>query len=283
MTEYTYAAAYVKSLESTMLTDSDFEAMLSLSEEEIQERLAGMGYEGTDLSEMLENESEKTRQICIELCGEDNLRDVILAQTDFHNIKAVIKATLAGRNAGGLTESPTGVDTEALIHAVRANNFRSMDGDFSEICENASRLYKKTADARELEVYLDRQQLLYLLKKSAGNDFVHGWAELYVRLADMKEYLQAKDGDESGKSGDGVLREAETEMFEKSPAEFFKYCDDRLTEYLKAAQFSFFGFDAVFAYFEGKKTEIKNLRLLLYASRTGNRAEAAKRLRRSYV
>lgn len=279
MTEYTYAAAYVKSLEGNMLSDNDFEAMLSASEEEIRTRLSGMGYEGASLPEMLENESEKTMRICIELCDDAELRDVMLAQTDFHNIRAVIKAELAGKNASGFIESPTGIDTEALIRAVRANNFRSMDGDLAEICENAYRLYKKSAGTREPEVYLDRQQLLYVLKKSAGNDFVHGWAELYARLADMKECAQARADGEAKKNGDEIL----TETFEKAPAELFKYCDDRLTEYLKAAQLLFFDAGAVFAYFEGKKTEIKNLRLLLYAVRTGNREETAKRLRRSYV
>lgn len=279
MTEYTYAAAYVKSLEGSMLSDNDFEAMLSMPEEEIRARLAQRGYEGASVAEMLKNESEKTMRICIELCDDADLRDVMLAQTDFHNIRAVIKAELAGRNAGGLTESPTRVDTEALIRAVRTNNFRSMDGEFAEISENAYRLYKNAANTREPEAYLDRQQLLYILKKSVGNDFVHGWAELYARLADMKECLQAKDTGEAKKNGDEIL----SEVLEKSPADLFKYCDDRLTEYLKSAQFLFFDAGAVFAYLEGKKNEIKNLRLLLYASKTGNREETAERLRRSYV
>lgn len=279
MTEYTYAAAYVKSLESGMMSDRDFEAMLSMSEEEMRVRLAQLGYEGASVPEMLENESEKTMRICIELCDDADLRDVMLAQTDFHNIRAVIKAELAGRNASSLTESPTGVDTEALIRAVRTNNFRSMDGEFAEIGENAYRLYKKTADTREAEAYLDRQQLLYILKKSVGNDFVHGWAELYARLADMREYMQARADGEEKKNGDGIL----TEVLEKAPAELFKYCDDRLTEYLKSAQLLFFDAGAVFAYLEGKKNEIKNLRLLLYASRTGSREKAAESLRRSYV
>ena len=66
--EYTYAVAYVKSLEASMLTDSDFGKMLEYNISELYEFLRGRGYSGESLWEMLENERSKAWQLCFDLC-----------------------------------------------------------------------------------------------------------------------------------------------------------------------------------------------------------------------
>lgn len=307
-TEYTYAAAYVKSLEKNMLTDADFEMLTGLDSDEIIRFLADRGYEGADFEEMLENERQKTWELCRELCGDDPLFDAFMTENDFHNIKAVLKATVSGSDFSELIYEPSGIDVQGLANAFKTGDYSNIDDDFAEICKKAYSIYTKTLSGREVELYIDKMQLLKRLELSRGNAFMYGLCELLSFIADLKIYLREKSNrprnaesgmtenslidihflTESGKSKEETLSLMglgdEYRLFERSEAEFEKLCDDKISEYLKRAKMSFFDFDALAAYFEGKKIEIKNLRLLLYGKRSGvSKKDLAERLRKSYV
>lgn len=307
-TEYTYAAAYVKSLEANMLTDGDFEMLLDYDWDEIIRFLRGKGYEGEGLEEMLENERRKVWELCIGLCGDEPLLGAALAENDFYNIKSVIKSVISGVSWSELIYEPTRIDCAELEKAIKSADFSGLDDKFAVICKRAYEICAKKTDGRAIELYLDKQQLLMQLTESAESEFVHGWAEQLALKADLNIYLRSE-----GASAE-LLKEALTEnslidvnalargaesreetlaaegygedfrIFQHSASEFEKLCDNRVTEYLKKASMSFFEFDAVLAYLEAKKTEIKNIRIAAYGRRCGMpRKELAERMRKAYV
>ncbi len=258
MAENIYAAAFVKSLEKNMFTDKDFAYMLTIDAEDMPAVLAEHGYEGKSAADMLENEEARIREICAELCESEELLDVMLAKDTFHNIKTALKCGICGKGGKSLFKTPTRVDTEAIFLAAKTGDFKKVEDEFAI---RAYKEYKKSGILGKIDACLDRLMVDYILEKSADSEFVKGWAEMYAEVAGIKEQRLKEDalGEET--------------------ALFFKELDDTLTEYLKGAHYSFFNEDAVFAYFFGKETELKNLRLILY----GNKIIAEERLRKAYV
>ena len=305
-TEYTYAAAYVKSLEAKMLTDSDFLKMLDYNISELAEFLRGRDYSGENLWEMLENERSKDWQLCFDLCDGDDMLDVLMSENDFHNIKAVIKAVLSGNNWHELVFEPSGIDCQSLEAAVKNNSFQSIDERYSQICLEAFELYKNRG-GQAMEIYLDKSRYERLLLESEKNSFVYGWAQRKVAVANLKIFFAGSDvpglienalikgsmidtdslavgkaSKETVLTDMGYLKEYQ--LYEKSPTRLEKYFDDSVMEYLKNAQTEFFEFAPILGYFEGKKTELVNIRLIAYGRKSGMEKEKiAERLRKAYV
>ena len=148
--------------------------------------------------------------------------------------------------------------------------------------------------------------ILYMLEKSSG--FVAGYVEVKALVNNLKIYLRSNGASKrllensltetplidvytlinSSKSKEEVLfslgYQREYELYSESVTKFERYCDDMVTDYMKKAKTAFFDFDAVLGYFEGKITEIKNLRIITYAKKGGMKEdEIRERLRQAYV
>ena len=306
--EYTYAAAYVKSLENNMLKKEDYTAILNADgAEEIMRILRSKGYEGGTISDMTENERRKVWDLCFELCGNIPQMKTLMLADDFHNIKAVLKATMSDREWESLIYEPTDIDCGQLADAFKKDDFSEIDDRFSQICENAYKIYVKSGDGQSVEIYLDRAELEKMAEESE-DEFVRGYREILALCANLRIYLRSdgKDSDflenalvrcsliskqslvKSRKSKEETLRDEgfkeAYDLYSRSPAEFEKYCDNMVIEYAKKAEMSFFDFDAVLGYLVGKMTEIKNIRLAA-AGNLGRepQEEIKERLRDSYV
>lgn len=303
--EYTYAAAFVKSLEINMITAGEFLAAVDYDSGQLEDFLRTKGYEGKNIGEMLDNEQIRLHGVCLELTGNDEVKDVLISENDFHNIKAVMKSVISKRSFEDLIYERTRVDCAALSESIKSGDFSGLDESISGICGAAFNIYKKEG-MQAMEMFLDRMQISETVLKSNG--FVRGWAELKALFLDLKIYLRASGVSKqflekallenslidvfvlisSDKTKEEVLStlgyKKEYDIFSKSPAEFEKHCDDELMSYLEKAKTSFFDFDAILGYFEGKKTEIKNIRLIAYAKKSGMQAKEVKeRLRKTYV
>ncbi len=302
---YTYAAAYVKSLEVNMISQEEFEAVLDYSLEQFENFLREKGYDGQSISEMAENERVKVTEICSNLCDNDLVNETLFLENDFHNIKAVIKSVITGLDWNELIYEPTSIDAEELQNAIKSADFSGIPERFLKVCQKAYEIYKKSG-GQAMEMYIDKTKISEIISKTDG--FVRGWAELKALCTNLKIYLRTSGASkdflengliknnlidvhtliESDKSKEEVLSamgyKNEYDLFLKSPTGFEKHCDDMVTEYLWKAKTSFFDFDAVLGYFEGKKTEIKNVRLIASAKKSGMEKEQIKeRLRKTYV
>ena len=260
MSQNVYGAAYVKCLEKNMFTDTELSELVSQSVEEIYQHLGEHGYEGKDCFEMLSCEEKKTAEICVNLCESQEIMALMLAKTDFHNIKTLVKYAVTNRGGNRLLKAPTNVDYDAALEAFQKDSY-------DEILKNAKAVFdhSKKYGIEKCDRYADELLKGYIREKSKVSEFVLGWAELFTQMIEKKE---------------GCIKD---DTHKKSPSEIFKECDDGVTEYLKKAQFSFFSDDAVFAYFSGKNTEIQNLRLILCGKRYRDSEYIRERLRKSYV
>ncbi len=306
MTNYTYAAAYVRTLETCMLTDADMRELMQCNDSaELLQSLEKRGYEGDTLSDALENELEKTWQICTELCGDDEPMAALMAENDFYNIKAVIKSALAGRDAGEVVIRPTRIDVKLLYDLVKTGDFSALNTDFAEVCAQALKIYAETGDAGRLETYLDRRCAEVFLSESRCNDFLHGYAELTVLIKNLRIFLRIEDKRQLSialipcDSIDVTLLEnAATkqealaaqgfgefyELFAESPAKFEHCCENMIADYIADAKTEFFDFAAVLGYLIGKRTEIRNIREIASGITFGeDAADISERLVKGYV
>lgn len=303
--DYTYGAAFVKSLEVNMITYAEFLSALEYDIPGLENLLKKKGYDGEDITNMLENERKKLFEICVGLAENEEAKDVLFAEADFHNIKAIIKAVVSDKNFEELIYRPTTLDVTALFEAIKSGDFSGVGKKLEDVCRTAFSVYKQKG-AQEMELYLDKTQMAEAISKSTG--FVKGWLEREALFKDLKIYLRSVgvSGDflenalsdnslidisaliSSDKSKEETLSvlgyKKEYDIYLKSPSAFEKYCDDEVMEYLQNAKMSFFDFDAILGYFEGKKTEMKNIRLLAYSKKSGMPKEEVKeRLRKTYV
>ena len=261
MSENIYGAAYVKSLEKNMFTSGELYELMSQSIEEIYHRLSERGYSGKDVREMIDSEEEKTARLCVNLCEDEDIQAVMLAKADFHNIKTLVKYAITKKGGKSLMKAPTNVDLEEIMQAFE----KYAHNELSDLAKEVFDRCKKGGIAK-VDRFCDSLMQHYIAKKGKTSEFVAGWVELFLKKSAEKE---------------GFLKDWEAQK--QSASEFFKACDDEITEYLKGAQFFFFSDDAIFAYFWGKSIELQNLRLILCGKRYGNMEYVRERLRKTYV
>ncbi len=300
MTEYTYGAAYVGCLEKNMLSGGDFESLTRADVREIITVLTEHGYEGRDFREMLEKERIKTAEICRELCGDEPCMRALLSEKSFHNIKTLLRARIFEGNCEKMLYDPP--EAESFDENEKK---QSSDDELFEIYRTAEEIYRNTSSIRHAEMYVNREQVLRRMRLCSKNKFMYRLAEICSLNEDLKIYLSSDFGEfsaamtensfidvnymiHSKKSKEETLAamgyEHDYILFERSAAEFEKYCDNRIGEYASVKFGGFFGVESVCAFFLGKETEIKNLRILMYAKSAGADAEFLEnRLRKAYV
>ena len=305
MTNYTYAAAYVKSLESNMLTDAELRELTQCRDtESIMQFLEKKGFSGETLADMLKNEQKKVWDTCIDICGDDEPMKALLTENDYYNIKAVIKAALSGKDAEEFMLYPTDIDAEEIYGSVKTGDFSPLDETISKVCSRAVRIYAETGSAQKLEMYIDRCGSEVFLKKSKCNDFLHGYAELTILIKNLRIFLRGNkhileealipcdsiDIDalkNAASKHDALVAQglsAVYDIFDKSPGEFELFCENMITDYIEKAKTEFFDFSPVLGYLVGKHTEIRNIRVIASGIAFGDStANILERLVRGYV
>lgn len=305
MTNYTYAAAYVRSLENGMLNQSGLRELAQCRDaQSVMQLLEKKGFSGDNLTEMLENEQKKVWDTCIELCGDDEPMKALLAENDYYNIKAVIKAALSGKNAEEFMLYPSDIDADEIYSSVKTGDFSALDEKTSKICSNAVRIYAESGSAQRLETYIDRCSGEDFLEKSKCSDFLHGYAELTVLIKNLRIFLRGDkriseealipcagidiDALKNASSKRDALEAqglgAAYDIFDKSPGEFELFCENMIADYIEKAKTDFFDFGAVLDYFVGKQTEIRNIRIIASGITFGDgAADISERLVRGYV
>ena len=307
--EYAYAVAYIKTLENKMLTRADIEGVINAQDTESAMRLLReRGWEGDTPEQLLKNELERSWSAAYEVCPEEAPIDILMYENDFHNLKTVLKAQVAGADQHGMTLSPSLVEPEQLALAVR-------DGDFSELpefirgaAEEGYRLLTTTMDGQLAEIYIDKCEHTAVLERarSEKDEFLIGWAELLAELANMKIAWRASAVGKSREfienalvptaSAERMLRAAVegnvpeviaarfSDADVSSVGAFERWCDNKKLAYAKKAKAQSFGFQPILAFLVGKSFEIQAVRIILSCKANGVEEQIIReRLRDMYV
>lgn len=298
-TEYTYAVAYMRTLENKMLGANDIEGLFSADSVQsaiklLQDKGFGRDLIGNEtIDELLKSELEKVWFEAREACPENAPLEILLYKNDFHNLKTIIKAIIAGADWQTLILKPCTADPESIAEAIKTTDFSELPEFMREAAKKAYEIIAETNDGQLLEVYLDKVawEEMYKRAETEKSDFLTGWIELNIRIANMKVAARAvgrsKDviknavidvpncgsdklvtaAMDSIDAVEAVITEMgypeASELLKESFSAFEKWCDNQKIEYIKKAKLMCFGFEPILAFLIGKEFELQTVRIIL--------------------
>ena len=303
--EYVYAVSFIKTLENKMLTHSDMQTLIASSGIDAAKRfLKERGWDGETSEELLKNELASAWQKAYEVCPDEAPVDLLLYENDFHNLKTVLKATVAGEKWENMILSPYITPPEEIEKAIKNKNAEELPKHIKDVAKDAYKILTSTMDGQLAEIFIDKAEHLAVLESAerSRSDFLIGWARLLIELTDLKTAWRSAFSNKSRDfsknalifpkeqllgSVSGVIEEikknypdAETE----SISAFEKWCDNKKLAYAKSAKSESFGFAPIMAFLIGKSFEIKAVRIILACKENGWGEEIIKeRLRDAYV
>ncbi len=319
--QYTYAVSRIHAREMDLLTGADMEQLLQCSDfREAMRYLAGKGYgngeEYSDTELMLKDETDKMWSLISELIPDSRPFETLLRQTDFHNLKAAIKAVYTSENAEDYFMGGGSVEPDLILEAVKLNKYGALPDFLADAAAQATESFMKTGDGQECDICIDRACLETILKegKESGVEIIKDYAELLAALTDIKiavrSALTGKNkafarramadcnsidadalSDAASKNIGEVYKYLEhtdyrdaAEALKVSMSEFEKWSDNRIMELIKTQKSNPFTIAPVFAYILGKQSEIKAVRIVLSGKKDDLDTELVReRIRDLYV
>ena len=232
-----------------------------------------------------------------------------LAENDFHNLKAALKALVRDVPAKDYFIYPAPTDTVLIERAVREKDFSLLPEYMRQPAARAYDALLSGADPRLCDTVIDRACRNYQLsavkskkyrcplgKRLIETSVLLDNIKTALRCAESKmsaafigealadtEYPSAKalknaalGGTEQLLSfllGCGGIPAAAAEEYKKSPAALERFADDTLTEAARAAKLITLGSEPVLGYYMARRAELKNLRIIYCGIKTGRSPE----------
>ena len=313
--DYAYAVARIRANEVRLLTRQDLDGLLlSGSAENCLARLAEKGWGGgirrgdsgsgeQTEGQMLGAEYGKTWALIEELAPDMSVFRFMTVKNDYHNLKAALKARLAGTGWQHMRITPCAVSQEDMTRAVNEKEFGLLPGDMPEAADEAYDALVTWVDGQLCEMILDRAALEASLKeakkqgglaeKLAALDVFSADMRIAYRSAAMKKTaaaiqrsLAAYPGldikQTSWKAAEGVGALVEyiadidrdaSEALEKGLGQFEKLTDLRRERLLEQHKYDTLGAAPLITYIVRRESEIANVRLVLAGLRNGVDAE----------
>ena len=310
-TKYADAVAAVKAMEGALLTTADIDQLTAASTKaELQSLIDAKRGSGEVFS--LETVWEFIQGYASD-CPELKL---LLYKNDFHDLKAALKALIAGKEPKDYYVRPTNLDLEVLSTAVSRKSYELLPEYIAVTAREAYELLTMTLDGQLSDSLIDRRSIERLTEgaSKSHSEFIKRYAALTADCADIKTAYRcalmkkSRDFTERTLTGCGELDmqsllsaslEGTEALFEylamteydegaqllsHSPAAFEKWCDDELMKLAEEARLGTFGYEPLAAFYIAAETGIKNLRIITVCKESGaDRNTVTDRMRRLYV
>ena len=305
---YEFSIGSVRAKENSLFSQSDIENMLVCkSTDELCRFLNDKGYgDGKTVEEVLSNHTMEMWNYLKSVAPDYDIFAPFLYQNDIHNLKAVLKGTMSGRDYKNLLISPCTVSIDSLINAVENRKFNLLPDWLASYADKAYEIIAHTGDARMSDAVLDKAVMREMLKsaKKTGSEFVEEYFNTIVFYNNVKisirsartgtdsVYLKQALCDVDGfnktaiinsalKGGDSLIDtlakysdydcNKAIDAYKKSPSAFEKFVDDRLIT--KAKEFckrSSEGAEPLMGYMIGCEAEKKVIHIIACGIRTNS-------------
>ena len=242
-------------------------------------------------------------ELIIPMCLDEPLKRFLQGPEDFRNLKILLRCTLI-ENSPELPLSDLGfIPPEKLQQDFEAEKYDSFEPDMAQAVQDAIVDYYDDKNPRNIDLAVDRKALSYrrTLARQLNNEYLLHLCDLLADLGNIRSMARLKWLEEDSKllaraflPGGSIelarLRAAMSASWEAISAMFFatpytqlvehglgslaaddsfghleRYCDDYLTEYLKATNQVVAGPEPLVAYLLGAEQEIRSVRLIFSA------------------
>lgn len=306
-TEYAGAVAAIRAMENMLFTHSDLEQLINArTDAEFKTLISAKDTGGLmEVWDMLRTYAPDSREL-----------EILLYRNDFHNLKAVLKSMVSGRETDDYFIEPSNVTPENLKEAFRKKNTDILPEYMRETAAAAYELLTRTLDGQLADTLIDTATLMAMQKSAAefGSDFIREYVQIITVCADIKTAYRCsrmnktRDFLEGAVCGSDVIDKESliraalggtenllgflehtpyselAQLLRDSPAQFEKRCDDMVTELAENTRLKAFGTEPLIAYYIAKEAEIKNLRIITVCRESdADTLTITERLRKLYV
>ena len=300
--DYAYSVAYIRAIENKLLTKSDIESLIvSKSPKEVIRMLRDKGYakeidNEADYETMLGEEMKKAWQEVKDVAPDGASLDILLYKNDFHNLKAILKCVITGKdNYEDYILSPATVDYKEIVSAVNEQDFSSLPDMLKSVASDAYEVLSTTLDGQLSDIMVDKACMDFMMSDAlkSGNEFLINYVKLVNTVSDIKTAVRCA---RTGKNADfteralsenssidrdalkkavlsgenAVLEELavsgfvkEAEHLKVSMADFEKYSDNLISDFMKETKYITLGIEPLIAYINAKRSEIQSVRVIL--------------------
>lgn len=315
-TDYLSLSARVRAMENDLLTEEQFEQLIAAkSDDEAKKLLQSFGYEELEPSapEAIDADLTAVRSEALEDLGagfpDSGHLDVFKIKYDYHNVKAMLKASAVGVSPGAMLTDLGRVPVGTLYADGRAAELGELDdlpGYLGDAAREGYEILSATRDPQLADIAVDRWYFRDLLETAerTGSAFLCGYVRLQIDCSNLRtlvrtlrmgknaDFLRGVVFDGGSVAPDELLRVSMNgggglaELYAPTPlasaaeegakaaeggalTEFEKRCDDAVSAYLDAARLVPFGEEPAIAYLAARETEYMNLRIVLMGRAVG--------------
>ena len=196
---YTYACARISALEKRLFSRAEIRRMAESSLDDVMRMLLDARYgeapdaTPADCERMIDHERVQTAKTIQELSPRPELTDLLLLQTDVHNLKVLIKARLLGSSEFSWQEGGL-YSREKLASAVGAQSYADMPAGLGAALDELERRLKIREEPQLVSVLLDYGFLTHALSvsKDAGEAFVEQYVQALCDFNNVLTFLRMR-------------------------------------------------------------------------------------------
>ena len=192
---YEYSVGSVRAKENALFHNAEIEQMLALrSETDLARFLKDRDFgDGDTVDELVESNAQRTWEYLRTIAPDFTVFNPFFYQNDLHNLKTVLKGTMASAPYEELLLEPVTIPVSEIRNAVENRRFDLLPEWIAEAADAAYETLAHTKDARASDALIDRAALEELLKTAKRTDspFLHEYLERLVFYADLKIAIRA--------------------------------------------------------------------------------------------
>ena len=302
-TDYAFCVARIRAKETGLLT-SDFMNKLIEAEEYdgAIRQLTDIGWIESADKDFIRKQSNGLWMLLNECVPDKSVLDCLCILNDYFNIKTAIKCIMSGNDPDLYYSEPTSLDLVRLYDSINSRTFDVFKNEkMREAAKKAFEVACVTDNGQGAEIIIDVAALEFLLETSdksrydtftkicsfivdtsnirtaircailgKDSEFINSATSECVKISKDKLISAAIAGyDRLREYLSGSEYTDGAELYCNNPALFDKWCDEKILEIATQSGFTAFGFDPVCAYFYRKNNEIKTVKMILSAKKSG--------------
>lgn len=308
-TQYAYAVARIRAVEKKLLDKAAIDRIVDAkSTEDAFKAIVAAGYGASDCDtadplgyeRFFKEEMKKTHMLLREIAPEPDVFDIFLQRSDYHNIKALLKAEFSDYNDDSALMDEGTIPVGRLRSMIRDRDMSGMPQIMRDAAFEAIDVFNRTKDPQAIDIVLDRACFVHMkeLALNSGSSFLVDIVSILIDLTNIKIFLRAKKLKEprnflqkSLLVGGIMDKELFFESLEEPMDRFIsilsykpystlvkgvedfkntgsltmleKLSDNYVMSYIKKALFTAFGLEPLVGYLLAREIEVKNLRIVM--------------------
>lgn len=303
-TSYAFCVARIRAVENKLLGKQDISALINSKDlSSAMDYLSQKGYSCNDesIDSVVNSEGDKLFRFLSDSVPDTKELDTLYILNDYFNIKAIVKGAIEGENPLDNFIYPTTITFCNKSYTTAEEYFSSLDSTHKKCALEAYEVAIKSGNGRYCDVIIDKAAIdkLASIYKSKNSGLAGEIAAFLADTANLKNALRCiatnqepdfirnsigscckidrqhlVDVTISGEDAlynylmTSVYNQGVT-VYRNKPSDFEKWCDDEIIKKVKSTIYTSFGFAPVISYYYRKNLEIKTVRMILTAIKSG--------------